>query len=139
MKMSAKGILGAAALCGLLLAIGCGGSSTSPGGDGGTGGGGGGSANGCSSVQGSCKQAGGLACSDYAGEQAVALTAFQSACSQGGGTWSTSACNTSGAVGGCKNTAAGQCTVIWDFVSGTASQAQTDCTNGGSSNTWVTP
>jgi hypothetical protein len=134
-------------ICSFLAASACGGSSQNNDGDGGGSGDGGGggdgaapstSPNGCADVGGSC--ATGPICTDYAGFDAANLAAYQAACTAGAtNTWSSTACNTTGSVGGCKLMAPTNCTVFWDFPPLTVSSSMANCSSGTNWMTWVTP
>jgi hypothetical protein len=137
-------------VCVVLVAGACGGSSGAPvdggGGGGGEGGGGGSSgdagstsANGCTGLQASCTITSNLSCTDTGSYDATELALFQTACAQQGGTWSTSACNTSSSVGGCKGGIDGGCNVEWVYPPATASGAMPACLAAGNQFTWVTP
>jgi hypothetical protein len=96
-------------------------------------------AHGCTNIQGSCNSTHGTlrACSDYAGQDAQVLSAYASECDGPTQTWSTSPCDTSGAVGGCAVVESTSCAVTWSYPPAEASFVQGDCT--GPQETFVTP
>ena len=95
-------------------------------------GGGGGS---CTSVQGSCTVAAG--CIEYANYPSTA--GAQTACTQNGGTFSSSACSRSGAVGGCRQMVSSLCNTTWYYTSSGLSAAQVQAACSASGTTFVSP
>ncbi len=125
-------------LLGVLGAVSCGGSSTNKAVDSG-------SATvsvsaiGCADVQASCRIPIGNICYDYAGNDPTALGTLETTCTEQTGTWSTSPCNTSGSVGGCKATSRTACVVGWQFPPDSASVQKSACTAGTAGDSWVSP
>jgi hypothetical protein len=118
MKILSRNAVGrAAGLFALWAGLSCGGS-----------GGASGSAHGCQSVQGSClNNALDSSCADYAGFDNTGLAHLQSDCTQLGGSWRTSACDSSTSVGGCKAINGPTCSVGWSYPPTTAQQKQSWC------------
>ena len=134
------------ALVALLLVAGCNSGTRDPAGAGGTGGSGGAggaagseSPNACPGIlNGSCRQTNGSSCYEYGGLAAAEVGPVASGC--GGdsfGMWTAgSACNRSGALGGCREVEGTKCVVLWKYE-GTAADAMSDCADR--DGTWITP
>jgi hypothetical protein len=122
---------------------GCNSGTRDPAGAGGTGGSGGagdsGNAGACpGTLNGSCRPNGAARCNEHAGLPAADELRFASACQDDNlGIWmQASACDRSGAVGGCRYLDGTACMVRWEYE-GTAADYLSDCADGGG--TWITP
>jgi hypothetical protein len=120
-------LVGLAAVVGLALAVGCGGSDSTPAGGGGGGGGGGGTA-----ASGSCNVAASYSCVDYSGTYVGSTTTV---CAAMNGTYSSGACTTTGRVGTCTISSGGFTQAIRWYPPITATIGQGACT---APNVWTT-
>ena len=116
------------------------GGSGSAGGTGGPGGAGGaGNPSACAgTVNGSCRRNNGVDCADYTDLSASMLGTIELACGNDNiGTWTAgSACDRSGALGGCREMLGTACQVYWTYT-GTAADAMSEC--AGDMGSWVNP
>jgi hypothetical protein len=116
------------------------GGSGSAGGIGGSGGSGGaGNPSACAgTVNGSCRRNNGIDCADYTDLSASMMQTIELACGNDNiGTWTAgSACDRSGALGGCREMLGTACQVYWTYT-GSAADAMSEC--AGDMGTWVNP
>jgi hypothetical protein len=130
-------------LIALLLVAGCDSATRDPAGAGGTGGSGGAGGSGnpssCSgTLNGSCRNNNDIECREVTGLPATALSAVEAACEEDDiGTWTPgSACDHTGAPGGCRRVNDTVCDVLWRFEA-TAAESMSQCADDGG--TWIAP
>ena len=89
-------------------------------------------------VNGSCRRNNGIDCADYTDLSASMQDTIELACGNNNiGTWTAgSACDRSGAVGGCREMLGTACQVYWTYT-GTAADAMSEC--AGDMGSWVNP
>lgn len=121
---------------------GCNSGTRDPGGAGGTGGAGGGGAGNPSAcagtLNGSCRRNNGIDCAEYTALSSSVMDTIELACGDDNiGTWTAgSACDHSGAVGGCRTMLGTACQVYWTYT-GIAADAMSEC--AAEMGSWVSP